>query len=124
MESEPPVGVLKQMSPVEVCEPMRVRREVRWHPIENYADAVLVQVIHEIHEILGRAVTRGRREISRRLVSPGREKRMLHDRQQLNMRETHTLHVICEFGRNLPITEWPIVLLWYPHPRSHVHFID
>ena len=50
------VGMLEQMGSVEVGEAVLVSREVGGHPVEDHTDAALVQVIHQIHEILGRAV--------------------------------------------------------------------
>ena len=89
MESLARVGMLDR----DVCRRNRparaVGREVRRHPVENHADAVLVQVVDQVHEVLRRAVARGGREVSRGLVSPGTVKRMLHDGQELDMGESH-----------------------------------
>ena len=67
---------------------------MRRHPVEDHADAVLVQVIDEVHEILRRAVASGRREVAGRLVAPRAVERMLHDRQQLDVREAQVGHVL------------------------------
>jgi hypothetical protein len=56
MESLTRVGVLVEMSAVEVGETVGVGREVRRHPVEDDGDAVLVQVVDQVHEILRRAV--------------------------------------------------------------------
>src|SRR5215467_1405693 len=69
MESAAPIGMLEQMGAVEVCETVRVGREVRRHPIKYHADSALVKVIDEKHEVLRRAITCGRCEISGRLIS-------------------------------------------------------
>ncbi len=63
------VGVFKQVRAVEVGQPVRVSREVRWHPVQNHPDALLVQIVH-IHEILRRTIARGGSKISCGLVSP------------------------------------------------------
>ena len=55
---------------------------------------VLVQMIDEVHEVLRRAVARGRREIAGGLVAPGSVERMLGDRHQLDVREAHVAHVV------------------------------
>ena len=46
------VGVLVQVRAVEEAQPVRVPGEVRRHPVEHHADAVLVQHIDEMHEVL------------------------------------------------------------------------
>ena len=66
---------------------MRVGRKVRGHPVEDHADAALVQVVDEVHEVLRRAVARGRREVAGGLVAPGAVERVLGDRHQLHVRE-------------------------------------
>ena len=66
---------------------MLIGREMRGHPIENHADAMLMQVVHQIHEILRRAVARGGREIAGGLISPRSVKRMLHDGQEFDVGE-------------------------------------
>jgi len=48
----PRVRVLVQMRPVEVGEPVRVPGEVGRHPVEEHADAALVQMVHEGHEVV------------------------------------------------------------------------
>src|SRR5579862_5921834 len=71
MESLARVGVLVEMRAVEVGEAVGVGREVRRDPVENHADAVLVKVVDEVHEILRRAVARGGSEVAGGLISPG-----------------------------------------------------
>ena len=44
VEALPRVGVLVQVRAVEVGQAVLVGREVRRHPVEDHADAVLVQV--------------------------------------------------------------------------------
>jgi len=64
------IGVLEQMCAVKVSQPVRVGREVRRHPVQNHADPLLVQIVHQVHEILGCAVARSGGKISRGLVAP------------------------------------------------------
>ncbi len=56
VEALPRVLVLIEVSAIEEREPMLVTRKVRGHPVEDHADATLVQVIDEIHEVLRRAI--------------------------------------------------------------------
>ena len=71
------VGVLVEVGAVEVAEAVLVAREVRRHPVEDDADAALVQRIDQVHEILRRAEAAGRREVADRLVAPRAVERML-----------------------------------------------
>src|SRR5947207_1559548 len=124
MESATPVCMLKEMRAVEFREPMRVGREVRRHPVENHSDAALMQIVHEEHEILRRAIARRWREVSGRLISPRRVERMLHDRQQLDMSEIHAIHVVRQLRRDLAIAQRAVAFLWHPHPRAEMDFIN
>ena len=81
------VGVLVEVGAVEAGEPVGVHREVRRHPVEDDADASLVQPVDHRHQIGGRAVAGGRREVPGRLVAPRAVERVLHDRQQLDVGE-------------------------------------
>ena len=124
MEALARVGVLEQMRAVEEGEAVAVGREVRRHPVENHGDAVLVQVVDQIHEILRRAVTRRGSEIARRLVSPGAVEGMLHDGQQFDVGESQLVHVVGEAGRDLAIGERAVVFFGDAHPGAEVHFVD
>ncbi len=103
MEALPRVGVLVEMGAVEVGEAVPVAREVRRHPVEDHADAVPVQDVDEVHEVLRRAVARGRREVAGRLVAPRAVERVLGDRQQLDVREAHVADVLGELVRDLAV---------------------
>src|SRR5262249_34594460 len=93
MESLTPVGMFVKMRAVEVSQPVAIRREVRRYPVENYPNSMLVKVIHHVHEVLRRSIARGWRKVTGGLISPRAIERMLHNRQQFNMGELHTLHV-------------------------------
>ena len=56
---------------VEVGKAEGVPGEVGGHPVHENADPPAVQGVHQIHEVLGRAVARRGREISGGLVAPG-----------------------------------------------------
>ena len=64
------IGMLEQVRSVEVLEAELVGRKMRRHPVEDHADAVLVQVVDQEHEVLRRAITAGRREVAGDLVAP------------------------------------------------------
>ena len=94
------------MRAVEFRQPKRVARKVRRRPVENHADPRLMAAVDELHEFRGRSVAAGRREVSDRLVAPRAVERMLHDRQQLDVRVAELLHVgnqlIAEFAIREP----------------------
>ena len=100
---------------------VRVGREVRGHPVEYHADAVLVQVIDQIHEVLRRPVARGRREIAGGLVAPRAIERMLRDRHQFDMGESGLQQVPGELMRDLAVIEDVAVLA---PPGTHVQLVD
>ena len=64
------VGVFVERGAVEVDQAVSVAREMRGHPIDNYADARLMAAIDEIHEIFGSAEARRGSEITDHLVAP------------------------------------------------------
>ena len=81
------IGVLVERGAVEAREAVLVLRKVAGHPVENHADAGLVTGVDERLEILGRAEAAGRREEADHLIAPRAGERMLHHRQQLDVRE-------------------------------------
>ncbi len=97
------VLVLEQVRAVEVGQPVLVGRKVRGHPVEDHADAALVQVVHEVHEVLRRAVAGGRREVAGGLVAPGAVERVLGDGHQLHVREAGLDHVVGQQRRQLAL---------------------
>ena len=64
------VGVLVERGAVEARERPVVAREVRGHPVEDHADAALVQPVDEGAEVVGRAEARRGREVRRSPGSP------------------------------------------------------
>ena len=81
------IGVLVEVSAVEVHERVVVGREVRRHPVEDHPHATLVQTVDHRLEVVGRAVPVGRAEVPRRLVPPRSVERVLHHREQFDMGE-------------------------------------
>src|SRR5207237_4247794 len=94
MKAFPWVGVLVEVCAVEVAEPVFVGRKMGGHPVEDHADAALVQEIDEVHEVLWRAVAAARHEVAGGLVAPRAEERVLHDGQELDVGEAQTLQMI------------------------------
>ena len=124
VEALPRIAVLVEVCAVEEADPVLVGREVRRDPVEDHADPVLVEVVDEIHEILRSSVAARRREVPRGLVAPGAVERMLHDRQQLDVREAGRRHVLGQERRDLAVAERAVARLRQPPPRAEVHLVD
>src|SRR6266498_5375133 len=90
------VLVLVERGAVEARECPLVAREMGGHPVEDDADSLLVQLVDERPEVVGIAETCGRREVARDLVAPRAAVRVLHHRQQLDVREAEILRVGAE----------------------------
>ncbi len=118
------VGVLVEVGAVEEGEAVRVAREVRRHPVEDDADAPLVQVVHEEHEVLRRSVARGGCVVPRDLVAPRSVERVLHHRHELHVGEAEPLDVVGEAGRDLAVGQVAVPLLGDTGPRAEVHLVD
>jgi len=117
------IGMLKEMGPVEVSKAVLVAREVGRHPVEDHTDAVLMQMVDEIHHVLRTSVPARRSKVPGCLVSPGTVEGVLHDGHELHMREARVLQVLRQIGRHLPVGERTVVLLRHPAPGTEVELI-
>ncbi len=70
MEAETRVGVLVEVSSVEIGQSVRIGREVGGHPVEDHAYPCFVQSVDQQHQVLGIPVPSGRSEIAGRLIAP------------------------------------------------------
>ena len=73
------IRVFVERLAVKVRKAVGVPREMGGNPVQDHADALFVQIIDEIHELLGRSVAGGGRIIAGYLVAPGGVQRMLGD---------------------------------------------
>ncbi len=105
VEAEPLVGVFEQVRAVELCEGERVFGEMAGYPVEDDADALLMQVVDEKPKVVGRPVSARRREVAGGLVPPRTEVRVLHHRQQLDVREAAAVHMLGQPGCDRPIRD-------------------
>ena len=111
------VCVLVQRCAVELRQCPLVAREVRGHPVDDHAVAVLVQVVDEPAEVVGGAEPRGRRVVRGDLVAPRPAERVLGDRQQLDVGEAGLVEVVDELLGHLAVAQ--------PRPpRAEVHLVD
>ena len=109
--SLPRVGVLVKMRAVKIAQARLVFRKVRRNPIQNDSDSVLMEVVHQKHEVRGRSEAAGRCEVANRLVTPRTIERVLGDREEFDMRKTRVVHIVGELNGYLPICEPAVGLL-------------
>jgi hypothetical protein len=64
------------------------------HPVDDDADAGLVQPVDEVPELVGGAEARRRGVVAGDLVAPGAAERVLGDRQQLDVRVAQPADVL------------------------------
>ena len=110
------VRVLVQGEAVEAGQGERVTREVPGHPVEDDADAGLVQRVDQVAEVVGGAEPGRRGVVPGDLVAPGRAVRVLHDREQLDVGEAEVLDVVDEVFGHLAVGQ-PL------SPRAQVHLV-
>ncbi len=120
----PGVFMLVKMGSVEKHQAMFVAGKMRRHPVQDDADAVLVQVVDQKHEILRGAVAAGGCKEPQCLVSPGAVEGVLHYRQELHMGEPHGQHILGERSCHLRIGEKAVAVFRHPAPGAQMNFID
>ena len=118
------VGVLVEMRSVEGRERPVVTREMGGDPVEDHADAALVQAVDEKAEVVGCPEARGGRVVARDLIAPRAGERMLHHRQQLDMREAEVGDVVGELVGELAVAQRAVALERIPAPRAEMHLVD
>ena len=94
----PWIGMLVERGAVESREAMQILWKVPRHPVEDHADARAMARVDEVLEVVGSAVTAGRRKEPDHLIAPRSGKGMLHHRQQLDVREAH---LACTYGTSV-----------------------
>ncbi len=124
MPALPRVKMLIKACPVKCAHAERIPRKMRWNPVQDHADSLLMHIIHKIHKIFRRTAAAGRRIISGNLIAPGRVKRMLHNRHQFHMGIAQLFNIFCQHRRNFPvIVKFALPIFWF-FPRANVHLIN
>ena len=82
---------------------MLVAGEMRWNPVEQHTNIVLMAIVHKVHEILGRAIAAGGRIIARHLVAPRAVIGILGDAHQFDMGVAQIPHIGYELMRQIAI---------------------
>jgi hypothetical protein len=124
VEAAPRIGVLEQVGAVEPAEAVGVGREVRGHPVDDHPDAGLVQRVDHRHQIVGRAVATGGREVAGDLVAPRAVERVGQDRHQLDVGEAQAAGVLGQPLAERAVAQRRAVIAVLAHPRAQVDLVD
>ena len=118
------VGVLIAGGAVKHIQPVTVLGEVGGHPVQNNADAGLVQLIHQGHKILGGAVAAGRGKVAGDLIAPAAVKGVFGNGQQLHMGVAHIFYVRDQLVRQLGVVVRNLLFGILHLPAADLHLID
>ena len=118
------IGMLIDMRPVEAGKAVGIVGEMTRHPIGDDFDAGGMEALHQSAKLVRGAVARGRREQRSRLIAPRALEGKLRDGHQLDMGESHVLHIGDEAFGKLKVAEAAIGVLRYPRPGSQMAFVD
>ena len=116
--------MLKDAVSVKFRKPVGVSGKMGRHPVQNDSHADLVQLVHQVHEILGHAVSGGRRIVSRHLIAPGAVEGMLQNPHQLHMGVFHVLQIFHQPIRKLTVIIESLLAVGMLHKRSHMALVD
>ncbi len=117
MLAEPWVGVLVEGGAVEPAQRPLVLGEVPRHPVDEHADARLMQAVDQEAQVVRAAELRHRGEVTGDLVAPRPGERVLGDRHELDVRVALPLDVLDQVLGEL--------LVRLPRlPRPQVHLVD
>ena len=108
------VGVLIAGRAVKHVQAVAVLGEVGGHPVQNDADAGLVELVHKSHKVMRRAVAAGGGKVTGDLVAPAAVKRILGDGQKLHMGIAHLLDVRDQLVGQLGVVVGHALLLHLP----------
>src|SRR5262249_20014270 len=117
------IGVFVKMSAIEVAQASLIFRKVRRNPIENNPNSVLMEIVHQEHEIRGRSKTTSRRKVADRLVAPRAIKRVLGNGEEFNMCEARVVYVVGQLSSHLPVGEPAVCLFGYSLPGTEVRLV-
>ncbi|MNS29231.1 hypothetical protein D3C72_612260 [compost metagenome] len=118
------IGVLVEVRAVEVDQAVAVVGEVGGHPVQDHADAGLVQRVDQVLEVVGGAEAAGGREVAHHLVAPGAVEGVLGDRQQLDVGVAELFDVLDQLGRHLLVRQPGAVGVRVAHPRAQMQLVD
>ncbi len=117
------VDVLVEGGAVEPRQRPLVAREVGGHPVEDDADAALVELVDHRPEVVRRAEARGRRVVAAHLVAPRAAEGVLGEGQELDVGEPHRAAVVAQLRRRLAVGQHLLARLAAAPPRGQVHLV-
>ena len=115
------VGVLVQRRAVEPAQGEVVGREVGRDPVDDHADAGVVQRLDHGGEVVGVPEARGRGVVAGHLVAPRPIERVLGHREQLDVREPERAAVLDQLLGGLAVAQPRAVGV--AHPGSEVDLV-
>jgi len=124
VQAAPGVCMLIEGGAVEIGEGELVPGEMCGDPVDNDADAVLVQGVDEEAKIIRASKARSGSEIAADLVAPASAEGVLSDRHQLHMRKPEAFDIVSQSMRGFPAVEGAVVLFGNFAPRGQVDFIN
>ena len=124
MLADSPVLVLIAACAVKAREAVSVLREVSGNPVEDNADACLVSLVDEIHQILRLAVTGGSSEVACALIAPASVERELGERHELNVCIAHFLYIGNKLLGKLAVAVEVAVVIFAPRARVYLVNVD
>ena len=111
------VLVLVERRTVEALQGPRIGREVTGHPVDQDADAGLVQLVDQVAELVGGAEPGDRREVAGDVVAPRPVVGVLGDRHELDVGEALPGHVLHQLAGQLDVGQSLA-------PGAQVHLVD
>ena len=107
---------------VEFVKPVLVLGEMGRHPVQNHADARLMQRVHQLHQLLRRAVAGGGGVVVGHLIAPAGVEGVLRQRHEFHMGIAHVFQVFRQNRGNFRVGVHRAVLL--APPGAEVHFVN
>src|SRR5438874_3331611 len=124
MRAEPRVFVLVEGRAVEARQRVRVLGKVRRHPVQDHADAALMQLVDHGLELIGVAVPGGGREVPGDPITPGAAGGVFRQGKELDVGETHPLDVVAELAGGLLPRQRAASLFDHAAPGAEMDFVD
>lgn len=118
------VFVLVEAGTVEFRQGEAVLWKVRWYPVQNDADVVLVERVHQIFKVHGISVAKSWGEKARCLISPGFFEGEFANWQQLYVGKSHGKTIVGQLMGAFTVGKWPMIFFSDAPPRSQVYLIN
>ena len=83
------IGMLIAGGAVKAAQAGLVLGEMSRHPVDDHADAGLMESVDELHQLMGLAIAGGSGVVAGHLIAPGHIQRMLHHGQELHVGVIH-----------------------------------